>query len=227
LELIRERYEAYGLDIKPTGPIPECGIMHICFPYDGENFVQHSLRYIEKYRPSLVIINSTVAPGTTRRIALESKTDAVNSPVLGKHARMKQELLEYTKFIGAITKQAGEWTVQHFASLGIKTKLFSSPEASELAKLTETTYFGFLIAWAQEVERYCKSTGANYDEVVSFYEEIRYLPPVKFFPGVIGGHCVLPNIKILKGIFKSGVLDMVEKSNEIKRQGLGLEGWTK
>jgi UDP-N-acetyl-D-mannosaminuronate dehydrogenase len=227
LELVRERYEAYGLDIKPTGPIPECEIMHICFPFDGENFVQHSLRYIEKYRPSLVIINSTVAPGTTRRIALESKTDAVNSPVLGKHARMKQEMLEYTKFIGTITKEAGERAVQHFATLGIKTKLCSSPEASELAKLTETTYFGVLIAWAQEVERYCNATGANYDEVVSFYEEIRYLPRVKFFPGVIGGHCVLPNIKILKGIFKSGVLDVVEESNEIKRQGLGLEGWTK
>ena len=227
LELVRERYEAYGLDIKPTGPIPECGIMHICFPYDGENFVQHSLRYIEKYRPSLVVVNSTVAPGTTRRIAVESKTDAVNSPVLGKHARMKQEMLQYTKFIGAITKEAGERAGRHFASLGIKVKLVSSPEASELAKLTETTYFGVLIAWAQEVERYCKEIGANYDEAVSFYEEIPYLPRVKFFPGVIGGHCVLPNIKILKGKFKSGILDAIEQSNEIKQQGLGAEGWSK
>ena len=227
LELVRERYEAYGLDIKPTGPIPECGIMHICFPFDGENFVQHSLRYIEKYRPSLVIVNSTVAPGTTRRIAVESKTDTVNIPVLGKHARMKQEMLQYTKFVGAITKEAGERARQHFASLGIKVKLVSSPEASELAKLTETTYFGVLIAWAQEVERYCKELGANYDEAVSFYEEIPYLPRVKFFPGMIGGHCVLPNIKILKGMFKSGFLDAIEQSNEIKQQGLGVEGWSK
>ena len=37
----------------------------------------------------------------------------------------------------------------------MKTKLLSSPEATEIAKLTETTYFGLLIAWAQEVERYC------------------------------------------------------------------------
>ena len=95
------------------------------------------------------------------------------------------------------------------------------------AKLTETTYFGVLIAWAQEVERYCKEIGANYDEAVSFYEEIPYLPRVKFFPGVIGGHCVLPNIKILKGKFKSGILDAIEQSNEIKQQGLGAEGWSK
>jgi UDP-N-acetyl-D-mannosaminuronate dehydrogenase len=225
LELIREKYEAYGLDIKPVEPIPECQIMHICFPYDGENFVQQSLSYIARYRPSLVIINSTVAPGTTRRIAMESRTAAVNSPVRGKHARMKQEMLHYTKFVGAITPEAGERAVEHFTNIGMRVKLVNSPETSELAKLTETTYFGLLIAWAQEVERYGRELGANYDELISFYEEIAYLPRVKFFPGVIGGHCVLPNIKILKGLFDSGILDAIEKSNALKSQGLGIEAW--
>jgi UDP-N-acetyl-D-mannosaminuronate dehydrogenase len=227
LELIKERYEAYGLDIKPREPIPECDIMHLCFPYDGENFVQQSLRYIARYRPSLVIINSTVAAGTTRRIAMESRTTAVNSPVRGKHARMKQEMLRYTKFVGAITPEAGERAAEHFANLGMRVKVVSSPETSELAKLTETTYFGLLIAWAQEVERFALELGVDYDEVISFYQEIGYLPPVKFFPGVIGGHCVLPNIEILKELFSSGMLDAIEKSNELKRQGQGGEGWTK
>jgi UDP-glucose 6-dehydrogenase len=227
LEIIRAHYEAYGLDIKPDPQIPPCEIMHLCFPFDGDNFIRHSVRYIEQYRPSLAIVNSTVAPGTTRKIALESGIDVVNSPVLGKHARMKQEMLQYTKFVGAITKEAGERTVQHFAKVGIKTKLLGSPETSELAKLTETTYFGVLIAWAQEVERYCKEVGVNYDEVASFYEEIPYLPRVKFFPGVIGGHCVMPNIKILKTRFKSGILEAIEKSDQLKREGSGSNGWTK
>jgi len=227
LELIRQRYEAYGLDIKPTEPIPHCEIMHICFPFNGEDFVRESVRYIKKHQPSLAIVNSTVAPGTTRRIATESGMAVVNSPVRGKHARMKEEMLQYTKFVGAITKEAGEKAAQHFTNIGMRPKLVSSPEASELAKLTETTYFGVLISWAQEVERYCKEIGADYDEVVSFYEEIRFFPPVKFFPGIIGGHCVMPNIKILKERFKSGILDAVEKSNEIKQQDLGADGWTK
>ena len=64
----------------------------------------------------------------------------------------------------------------------MKTKLLSSPEATEIAKLSETTYFGVLIAWAQEVERYCRKLGINYDEVVSFYDEIEFFPPVKYFP---------------------------------------------
>ena len=225
LELLSEQYETYGLDIKPAGQIPPCDIMHLCFPFKGDDFVVEAVRYIGLYHPSLVIVNSTVAPGTTRKIAEQSKTAVVNSPVRGKHARMKEELRQYVKFLGALNPEDGRRAVEHFTRLGMKTRLLGSPEATELAKLTETTYFGVLIAWAQEVERYCKHFGANYDEVAAFYEEIRFFPPVKYTPGFIGGHCVMPNIKILKSLVKSGILEAVEKSNDLKQRGSGIEGW--
>ena len=225
LELIGRRHEAYGLDLKPEGPIPKCETLHICFPYNGGGVIQNCLCYIRQFEPSLTIINSTVAPGTTRRIAMESGCAVVNSPVRGKHARMKEEMLRYKKFIGAMDKTSGARAFEHFESIGMHPVLLSSPEASELAKLTETTYFGVLIAWAQEVERYAQKFGVKYDEVVSFYDEIPFLPAVKYFPGEIGGHCVMPNIKILKQQFSSGFLDAIEASNQIKREGLGVEGW--
>jgi UDP-glucose 6-dehydrogenase len=100
--------------------------------------------------------------------------------------------------------------------MGLKTKVLSSPEATELAKLTETTYFGVMIAWAQEVERYCDTWGADYEQVVSFYDEIDFFPKVKYFPGVIGGHCVMQNIEILSRLDKSDLLDAIKSSNEMK-----------
>ena len=33
-----------------------------------------------------------------------------------------------------------------------------------------------MISWAQEVERYADQVGANYEEVISFYEEIGFFP---------------------------------------------------
>ena len=171
------------------------------------------------------MINSTVAPGTTRSIAVESGTAVVNSPVRGKHARMQEELLHYTKFVGALDPQSGQRAVEHFEGIRMKAKLLASPEASEIAKLTETTYFGLLIAWAQEVERYCVKLGINYDEVVSFYEEIKFFPPVKYFPGKIGGHCVMPNIDILLQKFPSGLLQAIVQSNALKEKNLGPDGW--
>jgi UDP-N-acetyl-D-mannosaminuronate dehydrogenase len=98
----------------------------------------------------------------------------------------------------------------------MKTRILSSPEATELAKLTETTYFGLIIAWAQEVERYCDQLGLKYDEIVSVYDEVPFFPPVKYFPGVIGGHCVMSNIDILKRLIKSDILTAIESSNRQK-----------
>jgi UDP-N-acetyl-D-mannosaminuronate dehydrogenase len=225
LEIMKTRYETFGVDINQPASVSECDVMHICFPFQNGNFVGQVVEYIHQYRPGLTVINSTVAPGTTRRIAAASDTGVVNSPVRGKHARMQEEMLRYTKFIGALDPQSGQRAVQHFEKVGMKTKLLTSPEATEIAKLSETTYFGLLIAWAQEVERYCKTLGASYDEVVSFYDEIKFFPPVKYFPGVIGGHCVMPNIAILLQKFPSGLLQAIVQSNELKQKDLGPCGW--
>jgi UDP-N-acetyl-D-mannosaminuronate dehydrogenase len=216
LEIMKGRYQVFGVDINQPAPVSQSDVMHICFPFQDGTFVGQVLQYINQYRPALTVINSTVAPGTTRRIAVESGAAVVNSPVRGKHARMQEEMLHYTKFIGALDAQSGRRAVNHFEEAGMKTNLLSSPEATEIAKLTETTYFGLLIAWAQEVERYCRKLGANYDEVVSFYDEIKFFPPVKYFPGVIGGHCVMPNIEILSRLGHSEFLHAIKSSNSNK-----------
>ena len=224
-EIIKTQHEVFGVDIDSAAPLDRCDVMHICFPFRNQNFVGQVIEYRGRYQPALTVINSTVAPGTTRRIASESGMSVVNSPVRGKHVRMREEMLHYTKFIGALDPESGARAAQHFESVGMKTKVLGSPEATEIAKLTETTYFGVLIAWAQEVERYCREVGVSYDEVVSFYEEIKFFPPVKYFPGVIGGHCVIPNIAILLEQFPSGLLQAIVQSNVLKEKNLGQEGW--
>ena len=224
-EIVKTQHEVFGVDIDLPAPVNRCDIMHICFPFRDQKFVAEVVKYVGRYKPALTIVNSTVAPGTSRRIADESGMAVVNSPVRGKHARMREEMLHYTKFIGALDPESGARAAQHFESVGIKSKVLGSPETTEIAKLTETTYFGVLIAWAQEVERYCKGVGADYDEVVSFYEEIKFFPPVKYFPGAIGGHCVMPNIDILRQKFPSGLLQAVVESNRLKEKSFGQEEW--
>ena len=217
LELISEHHSALGIDISPpVGEVGAVDVLHICFPYEIKDFVGEAVRYIELFKPMLTVINSTVGIGTTRAVAQRSGAAVVHSPIRGKHARMSQELRSYVKFVGAIDPADGEYAAEHFKSVGLKTRVLSSPEATELAKLTETTYFGLLIAWAQEVERYCDAVDQSYEEVASFYEEIRFFPAVKYFPGVIGGHCVMPNIEILRQFQDSGILRAIEASNRKK-----------
>lgn len=216
LQLLSEHYDTVGVDVTPIPVAEPVDVLHICYPYEIPDFIGVTARYIEQYKPALTIINSTVGVGTTRAVANRTGAAVVDSPVRGKHVRMLDEMRMYTKFVGALDPVAGRAAAEHFEGAGLKTKVLTTPEASELAKLTETTYFGVIIAWAQEVERYCDESGANYDELVSFYEEIKFFPPVKYFPGVIGGHCVMPNIEILTKFQKSVLLDAVRDSNQKK-----------
>jgi UDP-N-acetyl-D-mannosaminuronate dehydrogenase len=210
--------DVLGVDVAPVD-LPPPGtveVMHMCIPFEIDDFVGETARYVDRLQPDLTVINSTVSVGTTRAVHERTGGRIVHSPIRGKHARMLEELTYYDKFIGPMDAPAGVLAKQHFESLGMTTKALSSPEASELAKLTETTYFGVLIAWAQQVERYCEAVGVDYDEVVAIYEQIGYLPPVKFFPGLIGGHCVMPNIEILKEIADTPLLEVVRWSNAQK-----------
>ena len=217
LQFLSGRYKVIGIDITPpTEPIGKVDVLHLCFPFEIKDFVGESARYIEMFKPRLTIIHSTVAVGTTRAVAERTGAAVAHSPVRGKHARMLQELQSYTKFIGAMDSASGKYAAEHLGSAGLKTKVLSAPEATELAKLTETTYFGLMITWAQELERYCDQAGQSYEEIASFYDEIQFFPRTKYFPGVIGGHCVMPNIEILRKFDDSTLLRAIQTSNRAK-----------
>ena len=216
-ELISKYHRAAGVDIAPSAvDARDIDVLHICYPFQIKDFSGETARYIELFRPRLTIINSTVAVGTTRTIVQRTGARVAYSPVRGKHAHMLEDLQRYTKFVGAVDGSSAEQAAMHFQSLHLKTKILSSPEAAEIAKLSETTFFGLMIAWAQEVERYADQIGGHYNEIASFYEEIGFFPPVKYFPGEIGGHCVMPNIKLLKRFADSEILKAIESSNKNK-----------
>jgi UDP-N-acetyl-D-mannosaminuronate dehydrogenase len=216
-EILSEHYNVIGLDITPPAePIGKVDVLHVCYPFEIKDFIGETAEYIEQFRPTLTIVNSTVAVGTTRAIAKRTGAAIANSPVRGKHVRMREEMRAYTKFVGAMDPASGKVAAEHFEGAGMKTKVLSAPEATELAKLTETTYFGLMIAWAQEVERYCDQAGQDYAEVAAFYDEISFFPKTKYFPGVIGGHCVMPNIEILRKFDDSILLKAIQASNRAK-----------
>jgi len=217
LDLISKCHKTLGVDVvPPVGKTRGVDVLHVCFPFQIPDFVGEVARYIKLFEPKLTIIHSTVAVGTTRRVAERTGAQVVYSPVRGKHAQMLQDLTRYTKFIGALDRKAAESAAMHFESFGLTSKILSSPEAAEIAKLSETTFFGLMIAWAQEIERYADQADQSYEEIVSFYEEIGFFPKVKYFPGVIGGHCVMPNIKLLRQFDDSEILRAIESSNEKK-----------
>jgi hypothetical protein len=184
--------QGYQLSVRVLG--------HRALSLQIKDFVGETARYIKLFKPALTIVNSTVGVGTTRAVAERTGAAVVNSPVRGKHAEMAKALLHYAKFVAGTDARAVDAAIEHFNAAGMKTRRVSTPDTLELAKLAETTYFGFCIAFAQELNRYAQAAGADYDEAVRFFEEIEFLPRQTYFPGFIGGHCVIPNIHLLLGV---------------------------
>jgi UDP-glucose/GDP-mannose dehydrogenase family, central domain len=211
LEILRGAHRAAGRDIEDR-PFDGVQVLHLCFPYTPD-FVSAAARYASMYEPAVIVVNSTVVPGTTRAVEEKTGISAVYSPVRGKHARMTEELRRYRKFVAGTSAQAVALVEDHFAMAGMTTQQMSSPEALELAKLLETTYFGVLVAWAQEMDRFASAVDADYWETIEFFEEIGFLPPVGFQPGYIGGHCVMPNLELLEQVRNSPFIDVMRVSN--------------
>jgi len=83
----------------------------------------------------------------------------------------------------------------------------------------ETTYRAWMITCFQEMHRISRHFEADFDNAVDFLEDthrVRLDRPV-MFPGVIGGHCMVPNIELLLESYDSEFLRLILKSNEKRK----------
>jgi UDP-N-acetyl-D-mannosaminuronate dehydrogenase len=218
--ILSKSFECVGVDVSPVEIDRPCSVLHICYPYQIRDFADVTASYIAKYRPQLTLLHGTVAPGTTRRVQEAAGTERIAySPVRGKHARMEADMMRYKKFVAASSPDVADEAASHLAQAGFTTAISPTLEIGELSKLLETTYLGVLVAWQQEVERMAGRYGGSSEDVNAFIQEIDFLPS-RIFPGHIGGHCVMPNIEILRTQFDSKFLEAIVESNELKHQQL-------
>jgi len=237
-ELLKEsgKFEVYGFDLNAK-KMREAGqsedvlphtvdVMHVCIPcVDKEDFVNSVVDYVGRFKPKLVIVNSTVAPGTTAEIyrRINGACLVAHSPVRGVHKGveyMKWELKRWTKYVGGVNKESAQHAKRHFEKVGLKTKVLKGCLETELAKLFETTYRAWMIVCFQEMHRISRHFRAEFDDIVDFIEDthlVRLDRPV-MFPGVIGGHCLIPNTELLLKAYDSELLRLILNSNKKRKE---------
>jgi UDP-N-acetyl-D-mannosaminuronate dehydrogenase len=203
--------------------------MHVCIPFFGRDEIANAMMdYISRFNPKLVIIDSTVMPGTTMDVDKRCSCFVAYSPVREAHKSpeyMKWELKRWTKYVGGADPKAGEAAREHFRRLGLRTKLLRSCTETELAKLFETTYRAWMIACFQEMHRISRFFKADFDEVADFLaytHRVRLDRPL-MFPEVIGGYCLIPNIELMLKSYDSEFLKLILKLNEQRKQEMKNE----
>jgi len=190
--------------------------LHICIPFT-DNFVKNVKTLYAKYKPKIVVIHSTISPYTTKNLQQIFPVPVIYSATRGVHSRMLYDLKRYTKFFSVYDDAPqAKWAAKEFEQLlkkcKVKTKQISTPLTLELAKIVvDTSYYGWLINYAQLSNMIAIEHGVNYDEMWSFSDEIhKFLGNrPKMFPGFIGGHCVIPNLDLMH----NQTLDLIRKIN--------------
>ncbi len=234
-DLLKEedRFIVYGLDLDETkmratgqnrSKLPnEVDTMHVCLLCKiQEKFVDTVASYAKQFKPKLLIINSTVPPGTTKKIYEQCNCLVAHSPVRGVHKNFKYmewELKRWAKYVGGVNTKATDAARKHFEKMNLKVKTLKSCTETELAKLFETTYRAWMIACFQEMHRMSRHFDCDFDEVVDFLEDthrLRLDRPL-MFPGFIGGHCLIPNTELLLNIYDSKFLHLILESNEKRK----------
>jgi hypothetical protein len=202
-KLCRRKYVTHGLDVggfsvKNFKEPGDYDIVHVCVP---SNLVSKVLYQWDLNgwgacgSNALVIINSTVPIGFMKGI----NYNIVYSPIRGKHPKIYRDLFRYPKWVSCYDKASAKIASDHFRYLGLKTFICRNPQTAEVAKMNDTGQYGWEINWSQAMKMLCDKVDADFDQAYTKWdhETDRWTPRTARYPGVIGGHCVIPNSRLL------------------------------
>ena len=200
-------------------------VLHLCYPYD-KNFIDFANQYIAFYRPKLVIVWSTTYPGTCNEIGEE----VVHSPVEGKHPRLADSIMLGVRWLGSKNIDSLIMAGKLFKDIGIKVHPVENSLYTEVLKIMGTTKYLWNIRWAEVEKSICKKAkmphrmvnlwDSDYNEL---YDRLgmkgfkRYIltPPTS---DTIGGHCLIPNFRMLKHYIRKKEFKLMEKYVQAKRK---------
>ena len=221
--LVDRKFDCIGIDLDDSKCknyteneiIENPQYLHVCLPGELEKFTDIVIEWINKIKNiQVVVIHSTVKPGTTKTIQERSSIPILFSPVRGVHRRFLDDIKKYTKFISFDDIEINSEIKKDLENRFEKVDWMSTTKTAELAKiLVDTTYYGWLINYAQITKMICEKENVDFDEMWKFADEIHENlgNRPKMFPGIIGGHCVIPNLNLVE--YEN--LDMIKTVNEM------------
>jgi UDP-N-acetyl-D-mannosaminuronate dehydrogenase len=193
-------------------------VMHICFPYT-EKFIETVWDYVARFQPQRIVIWSTVPIGTTRKIS----SKAIHTPVESKHPKLASGIKLMPRWIGYNDDNSAKFFEDYFKKAKLKVKLVKDTRITEALKLLSTTEYGINIVFADYKKRVFDDIGADFELTKEWnrnynqlYRELglhnRFQKFVLDAPeGKIGGHCVMPNYKLLNEQYPDDLLKMLRR----------------
>jgi len=148
----------------------------------------------------LVIIESTIQPGTTREVILpllekgsglaRGQFFLAYSPERIDPLNKKWNVKNTPKLVSGLTHESAKKAQSFYNTFIDNTVISSSLEIAETAKLLENTFRFINISFINEVAMFCNQIGIDVKEVIAAASTKPYgfMP---FYPSIgVGGHCI-------------------------------------
>jgi UDP-N-acetyl-D-mannosaminuronate dehydrogenase len=199
---------------------------HICVPVgnsenvpmEEEFFCNMVYDLVKRFRVQQWIIHSTITLGIVKKLTnflmIWKEVEMIHIPLRGTHGQLATEIIKDPIYIGIFKPYNlnSLWIKEYLNKIGFKMLNWVSASEAALAKLVSVVWFGLNIAFVQEIFLLCQKEGldftkvytdyAKHDRVGKQYHSITPYPkfihrPI-FYPGVIGGKCVIQDEILLK-----------------------------
>lgn len=150
----------------------------------------------------LVVLRSTVKPGTSRAIAKRALDasgkdyDLAFCPERTLEGKALKELSSLPQIAGGLTPRAVEHAARIFSAFSPSIIRMESLEAAEIVKLINNTHRDLMFAFANEIAEMCDATGVASTQVIRAACE-NYPRSVIPQPGPVGGPCLEKDPHIL------------------------------
>ncbi|MEJ2568756.1 MAG: nucleotide sugar dehydrogenase, partial [candidate division WOR-3 bacterium] len=187
----------------------EVDLISICVPTPLDKYRQPDLSFVEDSaravaenikQGAIVVLESTVYPGTTREILLPilekggSKLDKgfylAFSPEREDPGNEKYTTKNIPKVIGGLSEQSRRKVVEIYENVFDEIVEVSSAEVAEATKIMENTYRSVNIALVNELKVIFDKMGINVWEVIEA-AKTKPFGFTPFYPGPgLGGHCI-------------------------------------
>lgn len=168
--------------------------------FDGVKNVGHYLK-----PGMLVVLESTITPGTTSGIAreiLESESGLVagkdfalaHAPERVMVGRLLRNIREHDRIVGGIDDVSTKRAVELYSPiLSTGNVIPMTATAAEVTKTAENTFRDLQIAAANELALYCEAMGINFYDVRTGVDSLKGegITRAMLWPGAgVGGHCL-------------------------------------
>jgi len=185
-------------------------VLLVAIPW-SDKFTETIDKYKSEFEKSpTVIVFSSVPIGTCRQIP------AIHSPIEGDHTNMVRSIQSHKRYMGGYSETAYNF----FREANCDVVCLGRPEHTEFLKLRSTTIYGVNIEMARYSKAIADELELSYWNIKDYDEEYnrlvretdrsdkqRYILDAP--EGRIGGHCVIPNAKLLQKDYPNELVEYI------------------